>query len=261
LPTTEFISPTTLELEVDKYLIDSLFRDKSQTLFVIWIGGNDYLFYPERDANYAAKVVNKISLAITTLTHYGAKNFLILNLPDLSRIPYVQGSPSSANLQALVVMHNLKLDQAIKHIQRSHSEIKISSINIYDIFNDLIDHPEKYNQKYHVNITNVTEACWTGGFFIKNTLSQKTLNEEMQQALTKRKQSLSDNGDTQAISDFIIHTPSLSYTYNMGSAYVGNPPCANVNEYVFWDLIHPTEVAHYVLSQVVIETLGDQQVG
>src|SRR5689334_21238030 len=33
LPTPKFIAPTILEVEVDKYLLDSLFRDRSGVLF------------------------------------------------------------------------------------------------------------------------------------------------------------------------------------------------------------------------------------
>ncbi len=260
LPTTEFISPTNLELEVNKYLIDSLLRDRSKTLFVIWIGGNDYLFYPDGDANKATqKVVDKISWAIMTLNNYGAKRFLILNLPDLSRVPYAQGRSSANNYHILTVMHNLKLDNAIKQLQSSHPDIKLSFLNTYDLLNDVIDHPEKYNQKYNVNLTNTTQACWSGSYWQKMDVTEKSLSEEIQAAFIAKKQAIPDDVNKETISKFIMQTPSLSYIYKMGRAYVlGDVPCANANEYLFWDSIHPTEVTHKILSQMVVESLGDQ---
>jgi phospholipase/lecithinase/hemolysin len=61
------------------------------------------------------------------------------------------------------------------------------------------------------------------------------------------------------MSKFILSSPELTYSYKMSKAYEsGNVPCANPNEHMFWDSIHPTEVIHMLLSQVVIETLDNQ---
>jgi phospholipase/lecithinase/hemolysin len=38
-------------------------------------------------------------------------------------------------------------------------------------------------------------------------------------------------------------------------------PCANPNEHMFWDAIHPTAVIHMLLAQVVIDALNVQMDG
>jgi phospholipase/lecithinase/hemolysin len=260
MPTTKFISPTTLELEVDKYLLDSLFRDKGKVLFAIWIGGNDYLFDANANADSAtSKVVDKISWAINTLKSYGARNFLVMDLPDLSRIPEVQGSGSEQRLHALSILHNSKLAMALSHIQAANPDVNITSINVYDTFNDVIDNPEKYNQKYNINLTNTTDACWKGGYLLKQSLSEQGLTDEIRRALAVQNTKLPADFDAQAMSGYIMSNPELAYAYRMGQAsQLGNVPCGNASEYLFWDSIHPTQVVHQILAQIVIEALGNK---
>jgi phospholipase/lecithinase/hemolysin len=258
LPTPQFISPTTLELEVDKYLIDSIFNDRSNVLFAIWIGGNDYIF----DANAnpdttTSKVVAKIEGAINTLKRYGAKNFLIMNLPDLSKIPQVQGSGLEAQLHAITLLHNTKLAIAVQNMQINNPGIKIIFMDIYNLFNDMISNPEKYNQKYNVNLTNLTESCWKGNYWIKKPLSEQGLTHEIQQAFIAQNTAVSPDFDAQAMSNFIMSNSDLSHAYQMGKSIpFGNVPCVNPNEYLYWDSIHPTAVLHRILAQIVIEALG-----
>ena len=77
------MAPTSLILEIYKYLLDTLFEDRSNNLFVIWIGDNDYMFYEDTDPQLGTnKVVGGIMDGIITLANYGAKNFLVLNLMD-----------------------------------------------------------------------------------------------------------------------------------------------------------------------------------
>ena len=47
--TDPFIAPATLEEQLYLYLTQFLFTDKTNTLFAIWIGGNDYFFDKERN--------------------------------------------------------------------------------------------------------------------------------------------------------------------------------------------------------------------
>lgn len=260
MPTPKFVAPATLEIEIDKYLLDSLFTDRSKTFFVIWIGDNDYMFDEDADPETAAaKIVNKIEWAVNTLAYYGGKNFLVMNLADASRTPKVRLEGSPDKVHRLVVTHNQKLNEAVKRLQGDNAGIHISMMNVYDLLNDLIENPDKYNQKYNVNITNTTEACWTGGFWLKNQISGQMLSDEIRQSLRTRDAELPVGFDSQAMSNYIVNSPELAYVYKMSKAYDGGAvPCSNPNEHIFWDDIHPTETVHKLLSQVVLETVGSK---
>jgi phospholipase/lecithinase/hemolysin len=64
------------------------------------------------------------------------------------------------------------------------------------------------------------------------------------------------------LTQLLVGSPELAYTYNMTQAYAaGVVPCANPNEHMFWDAIHPTAVIHMLLAQVVIDALNVQMDG
>jgi phospholipase/lecithinase/hemolysin len=252
---SDFISPTTLELEVFHYLLDSILQDKSAALFSIWIGGNDYMFDQDVNPNDATdKVVNKIVDSIKVLISNGGKHFLILNLPDLSRIPYIQEHGSVEKVHLLVQLHNQKLDIAIKDLKAAYPDVNFTYLDVSGLFTQLMDHPEIFNEKYNTHITNTTQACWQGKF----TLSESNLYDDIKRTLFANNHALPKEEVMQNLSQLIMHHPELSYTYHLGQTYqAGAVPCPNASEYVYWDSIHPTETVHRVFSQIIIESLGN----
>lgn len=234
-PLDSSIPTLNLELEVYRYLGESLFKNRSNSLFTIWIGGNDYLFNPNADVDSATtKVIDQISWAIKTLRKNGGKNFLILNLPDLSLIPRIRGSQSENQLHALTILHNQKLDAMIQDLQNSYSDIHITFFNIHNNISDFLTNPEKYNTKYNTHVTQLTEACWKGEVWLRPDKSQP-----------------------RAITGMTSLSPSLMETFAVNESYMkGNIPCANPDDYFFWDGVHPSAIAHNILGQMIIEELA-----
>lgn len=257
-PTNEFVTLATLELEVNHYLLKSLFSNKSKTLYGIWIGGNDYFFDQTSEPNQiTTDVVNSIMWAIATLADRGGENFLILNMPDLSRTPFLKNEEYSKRLHTLSISHNQKLAAAIADLEKTHPNIKIYTVDIYNIFNNVIDNTEQFNKKYNAHITDTTQSCWGGGYILKDTLSEQTLTSEIQRDMLKTNGKLSNEVDAQEIARYIRSSPVLAMTYNMGKLYMsGILPCSDADAYLFWDQIHPTQAVHQVLSKVVIEKLA-----
>lgn len=120
-------------------------------LYVIWAGANDYLGGGITDPSVP---VNNLSGAITTLAESGAENFLIVNLPDLGKIPGTNDSPQASSLSTLTNLHNLGLDTSLNALSSSY-DINIYDLDVSSLFADAISQPTKYG------FTNVTDACLT----------------------------------------------------------------------------------------------------
>lgn len=258
MPSTKFFSPSTLQLQVDKYLFDSLFSDRSNTLFSIWIGSNDYLYGKEPDVNVLTdQVVNKIAWAVTTLNNWGGKEFLILNVPDLSLTPYAKNDPMRERYKVLNELHNQKLAALVDELRKNYPDIRITYIDTDSMLKAAIRDPDTYNKIFNVHITNTTDACWGGGFTLLNSMQKMSLKQEIQATLDKSTDKAARTIDAQAMSEFISSSPSLSVAYNVGQSYQrGNVPCSNPQEYIFWDKMHPTQVAAEIISKVVVESLN-----
>lgn len=230
-PTTKFVAPTTLTLEIYKYLFDSLMQNRGDNLYVIWIGDNDYMYYQDMDPELGTNdVIEGIVSAIKTLTNYGARHFLVLNLMDSTKTPYIQKNGDAATLKKLIMIHNKKLNHAMANLQNAMPQIQINLLDTFDYYNDILIDPQKYNEQYHLYIADTSTACWQGGF----TFSSSQVPEE--------------------INSF---SPEINYTYQLGESYkAGNVPCENPNQHIFWDEIHPTAVVHYLISRAAINLVG-----
>jgi phospholipase/lecithinase/hemolysin len=247
-PSTRFIAPTNLGLEVSEYLVESLLHDKSNVLYSIWIGANDYMFDTESDIDkLTTQVTHQIEKNIQTLIYYGAKHFLLLNLPDLGRIPFAETNQNAARLHAFVMLHNQKLADIMVQLKQKYPNVSFQFIDIYTLLNDFMDNPQKYNDQYHVAISDTQHACWQGGLWLRR--QQQIKAEDLSSLTTKA------HYDATTVNALLTGNSELSYAYTMGQLYRrGVVPCENPSQYLFWDDMHPTAVVHQVLSQVVIDS-------
>lgn len=247
-PSSHLVSLTTLRLEVYHYLLDSLFKNKKEGLFAIWIGGNDYLFnYSPNVDEENSKVVKEIGNSLSLLIDRGAEHFIVINLPDLSKLPNTYEN-SRKRLYAYSTLHNLKLTQLIEDTRAKYPNVRIAYINVDDLFATARANPEMFNNKYHVAVSNVTDACWQGGYFLKNARST------LHQLINEDKEMLAKGIDKEEWEKYMVGAPDLNLAYRLGQAYSkGIYPCPNADNYLFWDEIHPSRVSHQVLAQIVLE--------
>jgi phospholipase/lecithinase/hemolysin len=87
-------------------------------LYVLWAGANDYLptesttFTP---FNTPETTIGNLSFALSTLAAVGAKNFLVVNLPELGELPLTNKTPISGSLNTLTSLHNTELTATSMH--------------------------------------------------------------------------------------------------------------------------------------------------
>lgn len=126
-------------------------------LYVLWAGANDYLNpnLTDPQGTVQSTIVN-LSTAVTTLASGGAKNFLVANLPDLSKLPLTRGDlPRSQGLSFLSSAHNTALAQTLS-VLPSTLGVNIIPLDVNDLVNQAIANPSRFG------LTNVTEQCLPG---------------------------------------------------------------------------------------------------
>jgi phospholipase/lecithinase/hemolysin len=152
-----------LPAQVNTYLADFP-QTSARTLVVIEIGSNDL-----RDAliaaasgqdptPYIANALGSLTTSIIQLYGYGAKRFLVVNVPDIGKTPAVRTLdllfPGIAGLaNTLSQIYNAKLALAVQGLVGAGIDVRI--LDIYTTLNTVVADPGKYG------FLNATDACIT----------------------------------------------------------------------------------------------------
>jgi phospholipase/lecithinase/hemolysin len=167
-------------------------------LYTIWIGGNDLLGISGSATagqiqTLAGQTIGNIDSAIGALAGAGAKDFLVLTLPNVGKTPAALASGSASTASAIAASFNSLLlngnaGAGIPSLSALATGLglNLSVFDAYAYVDDVVANPAAHG------FTNVTSACF--------------------------------NGST---------------------------VCANPNEYLFWDSIHPTAASHLALGNAV----------
>ena len=120
-------------------------------LYTLWASANDFLFI---DPKNSTTPTNNVSQALNTLAGVGAKNILVFNLPDLSKVPFVQNqSPNDLeNLQNTVNTYNSSLKQTLDGLS-NNPNLNIIPVDVDSLFKEVSASPGKFG------FTNVTDSC------------------------------------------------------------------------------------------------------
>lgn len=134
----------------------------SNALYAIWGGANDYLISGVTDTN---QTVNNLTSAVGLLTQAGAKNIMVLNLPDLGRTPQALNTGTGANLTALIEKHNTTLKSALLPFS-SNPELNIIPVDVKNLSDEIFANPQAFG------VNNVTQACLTTNSSVCNNPSE-----------------------------------------------------------------------------------------
>jgi len=143
----------TLRREINTYLLAHDDKASPDSLFVVWIGSNNYLGLPS-DVEKTIEDVNEgIVHSLKHLADKGAKHVLIVNLPDLGRIPAAIEFDSVDILTYFAKKHNSLLDKTIADFKEQYPAVEWLYFDLNEAFNYLLEHPKEYG------ITNITDTC------------------------------------------------------------------------------------------------------
>ncbi|MFE1745851.1 SGNH/GDSL hydrolase family protein [Coleofasciculus sp. H7-2] len=121
-----------------------------KALYIVWAGANDYL----KGATDSTAPINNVAIAVKSLSAAGAKNIVVVNLPDLGKLPSTRTTQRSDSLNVLTKKHNSGLAASLKGLrQQLTSDIKITYLDVNSLFHQVTNNPKKFG------FTNVTNAC------------------------------------------------------------------------------------------------------
>jgi phospholipase/lecithinase/hemolysin len=121
-----------------------------RTLYVIWIGVNDYFFNMYL---VPSVVVNSLMNGINDLIQIGGKNFLIINQPPFQAYPISSIINMNSYLTTLTFLHNGNLSKSIQSLQSNFSNISLHFYDVYSVIVNILNNASVYG-------FNSTTNCW-----------------------------------------------------------------------------------------------------
>ncbi|MER3494663.1 MAG: GDSL family lipase [Mastigocladus sp. ERB_26_2] len=121
-------------------------------LYIVWGGGNDYVFGNVTDVS---QPIANLSRSVALLALAGAKNIMVVNLPDLGKLPLTSGQDNSSQLTSLSRKYNIALAASLKTLSLI-PDVNIIPINVNSLFQRVQRFPSEFG------LTNVTDACLVG---------------------------------------------------------------------------------------------------
>ena len=100
--------------------------------------------------------VSNLIASVNTLADAGARNFLVLNSPDLGLAPAFLGKPLQGTVTALSQGFNTALEIELNKLATANPQLDIELFRVDDALKGLTANPGDYG------LTNVTDACFTG---------------------------------------------------------------------------------------------------
>lgn len=235
--------PYSLEMEIELYKYQHYFADKSQVLYTILIGANNYVKGPTNVDEITTNVINAIEDNIKKLIAIGASQFMIVNLPDMGKTPEAKANGISELLTQLSTVHNEKLAKMNDALIAANPYLKFIYIDLMSMSNDIHDNPANYN------ITNVTAPANNGGMII-NPLDNLNVNDVLDyldQAVVQKALRISTVLKNEISTNPIFGRP----IYNTLASVTAVPDSPAAPGYLFWDGVHPTTEVHLILANKI----------
>jgi phospholipase/lecithinase/hemolysin len=207
----------TLHSEVESYLMAHQNKANAESLYVFWIGSNNYLAAPEDAEQAVQEVILGIKHSLQRLVDSGAKHVLILNLPNLGETPVARDMDAQSILTFFSNRHNQQLAQLVEELKVTYPSVQWIQFDIRSALDDLLIHPELNG------FVNVTDSCY-----------ESSMDEE----------SLKHGSVGLKVAATI--KPTLQSTACDG--------------YLFFDLVHPSGLAHKILARRVRDVLINSKI-
>ncbi|STX42363.1 lysophospholipase A [Legionella gratiana] len=192
----------TLRREVNKYLLEHNDKASGDSLFVVWIGANNYIALPSEIEKTLHDVHTGIVHSLQRLVEKGAKHILVVNLPDLGRTPAAFELGAVGEMTFFAKEHNHLLNRSIDNLRHEYPDVEWLYYDLYQAFEEVIEHSQDYG------FTNLTDTCVQ----FEDNIAQTSVLKMVAAVKSQAKEDV----------------------------------CTG---YLFFDLVHPTGLAHKILAE------------
>jgi phospholipase/lecithinase/hemolysin len=153
-----------LNCQVSAFQTQNPAGGKSNALYTIWIGSNDLDAIlassptPTQAATDVKAVITNIDTEIGTLAGDGAKDFLVLTVPDLGKTPaaIAAGPLGVAAASGLSAAFDVGLESSLSALAGADPLVSLKVLDTYSLIDTIVADPLPFG------FSNVTDPCLTG---------------------------------------------------------------------------------------------------
>lgn len=156
-------NPTDLPSQLAQFVAD-VPNPSPNALYTVWAGSNDLLAVagssetPAQQQTSVKQAVTNETATIDGLIAHGARDLVVMDVPDLGKTPEEASNPATAaTASGLATTFNAELGSALQHIMATGAA-SIDYIDTYGLLDSAIANPAGNG------FTNVTQPLWSGDF-------------------------------------------------------------------------------------------------
>ena len=144
----------TLKKEMNSYFVSHQDKADADSLYVVWIGANNYLAVPSDADASVNDVMQGVQHGLQRLAEKGAKHVLVISLPDLGRTPAAREFDEVDILSYFSKRHNDALEKNMGVLQKHYPDTQWVYFDINHMLNEVMDSPEQFG------FNNITDTCY-----------------------------------------------------------------------------------------------------
>ncbi|MDA9272083.1 SGNH/GDSL hydrolase family protein [bacterium] len=144
----------TLRREIDSYLLAHQDKADAKSLFVMWMGSNNYLAIPDDVEQTVDDVILGIRENLERLVLKGAKHIMVINLPDLGQTPAARDFDAVDILTDCSAKHNANLKSMIEEFKIQYPDVQWIHFDVNQMLLDILHNPAQFG------FTNTSDTCY-----------------------------------------------------------------------------------------------------
>lgn len=204
-----------LQQQIQNYFDENHNIANPEAMYVIWMGANNYFNLPENQDEVIRNVNRVIERSISKLVKNGARNFLLINLPDLSKTPAAIEFEAGPELKYMSQEHNRQFAEVVRRMKAKYTRVRFVAYDVTKVMGDIVDNPQKYG------FIDSVHTCY-----------EHLMNANIQDETVRK-------------SRFLSNISSIAYPQALD----------NCDGYLFFDLYHPSERAHVIMADEIQKLL------